>query len=90
MDVSGLRLVSTEKTNGANVRMGVRPQHLVLNPNGQLKGSVSLVERLGTETVVELRTHDGAPFRFAGQDVPEIEVGQDLSFDFDPSLAHLF
>jgi len=75
---------------GANVRMGVRPQHLVLNPNGQLKGSVSLVERLGTETVVELRTHDGAPFRFAGQDVPEIEVGQDLSFDFDPSLAHLF
>ena len=90
MDVSGLRLVSTEKTNGANVRMGVRPQHLVLNPNGQLKGSVSLVERLGTETVVELRTHEGAPFRFAGQDVPEIEVGQDLSFDCDPSLAHLF
>jgi hypothetical protein len=51
---------------------------------------VTLVERLGTETVVELRTQDGTSFRFAGQDVPEIEVGQDLSFGFDPSLAHLF
>jgi multiple sugar transport system ATP-binding protein len=90
MQISGLRLVATEKSNGAAVRMGVRPQHLVLDPNGQLKGTVTLVERLGTETVVELRTQDGTPFRFAGQDVPEIEVGQDLSFGFDPSLAHLF
>lgn len=90
MQISGLRLVATDKSNGAAVRMGVRPQHLVLDLNGQLKGTVTLVERLGTETVVELRTQDGTPFRFAGQDVPEIEVGQDLSFGFDPSLAHLF
>ena len=90
MQISGLRLVATEKASGASVRMGVRPQHLVLDPNGQLKGTVTLVERLGTETVVELRTQDGTPFRFAGQDVPEIEVGQDLSFGFDPSLAHIF
>ena len=65
-------------------------QNQALDPNVQLKGTVTLVERLGTETIVELHTQDGTPFRFAGQDVPEIEVGQDLSFGFDPSLAHLF
>ena len=65
-------------------------QNLALDPNSQLKGTVTLVERLGTKTVVELRIQDGTPFRFAGQDVPEIEVCQDLSFGFDPSLAHLF
>jgi len=90
MHINGLRLVSSATTVGAQVRMGVRPQHLILGDNGQLKGTVTLVERLGTETVVELRTEDGTPFRFAGQDVPNIEVGQSLSFDFDPSLAHLF
>jgi multiple sugar transport system ATP-binding protein len=90
MQISGLRLVATEKSNGAAVRMGVRPQHFVLDPNGQLKGTVTIVKRLGTETIVELHTQDGTPFRFAGQDVPEKEVGQDLSFRFDPSLAHLF
>lgn len=90
IQIDGLRLVSSTKTIGAPVRMGVRPQHLVIDTNGQLKGSVTLVERLGTETVVELRTEDETPFRFAGQDVPEIEVGQALSFSFDPSLAHLF
>ena len=90
IQIDGLRLVSSTKTIGAPVRMGVRPQHLVIDANGQLKGSVTLVERLGTETVVELRTEDETPFRFARQDVPEIEVGQALSFSFDPSLAHLF
>ena len=57
--------------NGAAARMGVRPQHLVLDPNGQLKGTVTLVERLGTETVVELRTQDGTPFRFADKMCPK-------------------
>ena len=90
IQIDGLRLVSSTKTIGAPVRMGVRPQHLVIDTNGQLKGSVTLVERLGTETVIELRTEDETSFRFAGQDVPEIEVGQALSFSFDPSLAHLF
>ena len=35
---------------------------------------MTLVERLGTETVVELRTQDGTPFRFAGQDVPGMKL----------------
>ena len=35
MQISGLRLVATDKSNGAAVRMGVRPQHLVLDPNGR-------------------------------------------------------
>ena len=71
MQISGLRLVATDKSNGAAALMGERPQHLVLDPNGQLKGTVTLVERLGTETVVELRTQDGTPFRFADKMCPK-------------------
>ena len=65
-------------------------QNLALDPNCQLHGKVAPVDRSGTKTVAELRTQDETPFCCARQNVLEIEVSQDLSFDFDPSLAHLF
>lgn len=91
-DVSaqGARLVSTDKSAGDSVKLGVRPQHLVIDEQGVLKGNVTLVERLGTETILELLTPGGTLFRFASAESLDVEVGQDLRFSFDAAQAHIF
>lgn len=90
LDVQGIRLVSTAKKSGDEIRLGVRPQHLILDSAGPLKGKVTLVEHLGTETVIELLTADGTPFRFVSPENIEISIGQAASFNIDPVSAHLF
>lgn len=85
-----VRLVSTTKPKGAEARLGIRPQHLRLDSKGPLTGRVTLVERLGTETIVELLNQDDIPFRFASPEVPDLAIGQEARFSFDPDHAHLF
>ncbi len=89
-DIEGVRLVSTEKTNGSDVRLGVRPQNMVLDANGPLVGTVTLVEQLGTESVLELLTEKDTPFRFASAEKTDVSVGESVRFRFDASAAHLF
>ena len=90
LDMDGVRLVSSGKKAASKARLGIRPQHLVLDPKGQLEGTITLVERLGTETIVELVTPGGTGFRFATPDVIDLGTGQTARFSFDPALAHLF
>ncbi len=88
--IGGVRLRSGGKLAGDTVRLGIRPQHLALDPKGDLKGSISLIERLGTETVIELVSEQGTPFRFATPDNPDVSSGDQVSFSFKASDAHLF
>lgn len=90
LDTKLVRLVSTEKTKDTQARLGIRPQHLRLDNKGPLAGRVTLVERLGTETIVELVNKEDTPFRFASPEVPELTIGQDARFSFDADHAHLF
>ncbi len=85
-----IRLVSTEKSNNSSIRLGVRPQHLKLMKSGPIQGTITMIERLGTETVVELVSKDKKPFRFVTPDAFKISVGEDAQFDFDCKQAHLF
>ncbi len=89
-EVDGVRLVSTTKRNGDPIKLGIRPQHMWLDPNGSVTGTVTLVEQLGTETVLELITQQGTPFRIASPENVEVSVGEQASFNFDPNSAHLF
>ena len=91
-DVSaqGARLVSTDKSAGDSVKLGIRPQHLVIDEQGVLEGNVTLVERLGTETILELLTPGGTLFRFASAESLDVAVGQDLRFSLDAAQAHIF
>ena len=89
-EASGIRLTSQEKKTNDPVRLGIRPQHLKIHEKGNLIGQVTLVEKLGTETVVELATENGTPFRYATAETPNIAVGNSLKFKFESSKAHLF
>ena len=89
LEKGGIRLV-TKKTRGASIRLGIRPQHLRLDKKGPIEGKVTMVERLGTETVVELITLENLPFRFVSSEVVNLSVGERAGFNFDQEMAHLF
>jgi len=90
IEIEGVRLVSTTKNSGSEVRLGIRPQHMVLDPDGPLRGTVTLVEQLGTESVLELITENGTPFRFASAEKVDVSAGQQTGFGFHAQSAHLF
>ena len=90
LDINNIRLVSSDKTAGASVCLGIRPQHLIVDSSGPLRGTVTLVEQLGTETVLELVTDRQVPFRFASAQSIDVSLGQQVGFRFDPGMAHLF
>ena len=90
LEAIGIRLTSKNKKLNDTVRLGIRPQHLQINEKGNLTGQVTLVEKLGTETVVELVTKDGTLFRYAAAETSDIAVGDNLKFKFESSKAHLF
>ena len=90
VSAKGVRLVTEGKTEGATGKLGIRPQHLTLDPQGGLQGKVTLVEHLGTETVVDLVTDQGTTFRFASPETLDLSVGQDVRFGFRAEDAHLF
>ncbi len=90
IELRDIRLVSTEKRSGTTARLGIRPQHLDLDPKGSLKGKVTLIEQLGTETIIELMSPENVLFRYATSEQSNLIVGQDVSFSFDVSKAHIF
>ena len=53
-------------------------------------GKVTLVENLGTETVVELLSKSGVPFRFASPETLGLEIGSQVRFTYDRQKAHIF
>ena len=85
-----MRLVAQDKSKGAKARLGIRPQHLRMHENGKIEGTVTLVERLGTETVAELVTPQGGQFRVATPEQLALEKGDTAKFTFKLEDAHLF
>jgi multiple sugar transport system ATP-binding protein len=90
LTANSIRLTSPEKQANDRIRLGIRPQHLQINEKGNLVGKVTLVEKLGTETVIELSTKSGTPFRYAAAETPNISIGDSLKFKFESNRAHLF
>lgn len=74
------------------VILGVRPQYLTPtdSASGMLHGKVILTERLGSETVVNVKLHDGSTIIAAIAEDRVLEPGSDIGMNFDPAQAHLF
>jgi multiple sugar transport system ATP-binding protein len=75
---------------GAKAILGLRPQYLSLQAEGQLRGKVALTERLGAETVVEITTADGKSLVAAIAQDAVFPIGQEVALRFDAEKAHLF
>jgi multiple sugar transport system ATP-binding protein len=72
--------------------LGIRPQHVSAAEPGQgmLHGTVTLSERLGSETVVDMTLKDGTKFIAAFGEDKVFEPGESVDLQFDPAQAHLF
>ncbi|KQN75190.1 sn-glycerol-3-phosphate ABC transporter ATP-binding protein UgpC [Devosia sp. Leaf64] len=91
-DVARLRVPA--RVTGVNVNalltLGIRPYDLQPHDGGAILGRVSLVERLGNETIVNLELASGAPWLAVLDGDQPLEIGQNLSLAADPAKAILF
>ncbi|MEX0279109.1 MAG: TOBE domain-containing protein, partial [Ruegeria sp.] len=71
--------------------LGIRPQDLrPVDSGGVLSGNVTLAERLGIETVVDVALKDGTRVLCSLAEDRVFEPGQSIALDFDHDRAHLF
>ncbi|KQZ13220.1 ABC transporter ATP-binding protein [Mesorhizobium sp. Root554] len=79
---------------GDKALLGIRPQYLrqeqAVGAAGAMKGSISLVERLGTETIVSFETPSNERALAVIPRDEAFEAGSGIEFSFDPKSAHLF
>jgi multiple sugar transport system ATP-binding protein len=78
---------------GAKAVLGVRPQFLhpgQFADRGHLHGRVSLVERLGTETVTNVELTAGGRIVVSLDGDHPFDLGAELLVGFEPERAHLF
>ncbi|TYB81145.1 ABC transporter ATP-binding protein [Maritimibacter fusiformis] len=77
---------------GQEAILGVRPQYLhpVPDAEGKLHGKITVTERLGAETVVEVTLEDGEPLIAALSEDRIYQSGEKIGFDFDTGHAQLF
>ncbi|WP_319531846.1 sn-glycerol-3-phosphate ABC transporter ATP-binding protein UgpC [uncultured Cohaesibacter sp.] len=77
---------------GGKATLGLRPQYLKLAPagSGMLHGQITLSERLGTETVVDIALKNGGKIIAAFDEDLIVNPGETMDLTFDAELAHLF
>lgn len=77
---------------GGKAILGIRPQYLkqAQETVGLLHGSVTLTERLGTETVVDLSLADGSKMIASFDEDLVLQPNARIDLTFDPKQAHLF
>ena len=97
--VSGASIASTTLarhagtfTEGQTATLGIRPQDLrpISGASGLLNGKVVVTERLGSETVVDVRLGAGDVIVAALPEDVIMRPGDEVAFDFAPDRAHLF
>ena len=76
---------------GPRLNLGIRPEHLVVDPDGPLHMTVELAEPLGAETLVHGRirgTDEALTVRVSEH--AEVASGEQLALRVDPARVHLF
>jgi multiple sugar transport system ATP-binding protein len=76
---------------GQTATLGLRPQYLApAGDDGMLHGKVTLTERLGSETVVNVTLKDGTQLIAALAEDAILAEGAEANFRFQPEQAHIF
>jgi multiple sugar transport system ATP-binding protein len=70
--------------------IGIRPEHLHIDADGQFKGVVRTVEHLGNEALVHAQLPDGTMITVRCSEDVAVQPGQDVRFAADPAQVHRF
>ncbi|MDN5788125.1 ABC transporter ATP-binding protein [Pseudorhodobacter sp.] len=87
-DLSELPLGRQIATAGAEVTVGLRPEHLFLTESGWPAEAV-VIEPTGSETQITARA-SGKTFRILVRGRTEVKPGQSITLGFDPQHLHVF
>jgi multiple sugar transport system ATP-binding protein len=75
---------------GAEVTLGIRPEHLVPDAAGPLGGRVDLVEHLGAETLVHVKDEADGTIILRTDDLTRLSQGDDVSLALNLDRTSLF
>jgi multiple sugar transport system ATP-binding protein len=77
---------------GTALTLGVRPENMKLanGKSARLNGRVTLVERLGHQSYIEIETSSGATCSALIDGTTDIAIDQTTGLDFDSVDCHLF
>ena len=100
-DETGIRLVTggvpvhlalngTGLRNGAGATLGIRPEHLQLDPDGTLVGTVQTVERLGGTTLLHVVLAQGSVVIVQGDGDLAIEAHRAVRLSAAARRMHVF
>lgn len=87
-----LSVNTTGLASGAELTLGIRPEHIVIIDGniGRHRGKISLVERLGHQTFIEVTTDNGQTISVLLNDDRDLSIGASLTLDYESSKCHLF
>jgi multiple sugar transport system ATP-binding protein len=74
---------------GQKVTLGVRPEHLALSKDGQLRGEVLVVERLGGATLLHVKV-DGGLLTVQADGEDPVQMHDRVGLRLTPETCHLF
>jgi len=79
-------------TVGTKATLGLRPQYLSIadERDSCMMGTIVLTERLGSETILNIKLSDGTTMIAAIADDQIFKIGQSVGLTFDADRAHLF
>lgn len=75
---------------GQRITLGIRPEHVALDPNGELRGEVGALEYLGPRTYLHVRLMDGTTLTVETSGDTTVREGDQLGFRVQTGAAHLF
>lgn len=96
VDLREGQVVVEGKTLGAapagTVKLGIRPEHLVLRPagQGQLSATVSLTETLGGDAYLYVRLPGGQTLVVRAEGDTALDHGAEIGLDLPPNRQHHF
>ena len=75
---------------GANVTLGVRPEHFRVSDRGLIRGEVLVVERLGGETFLHVKATTGELLTVQAEGDSPVRMHDNVGLQANPTDCHLF
>lgn len=84
------RVARSELPKSGELRLGVRPEAVRVDPKAHAKAKVDLVERLGERTLVYAQLRDGQPITAEDSGDSAVRIGDEIALRIDGVSAHIF
>ena len=86
---SVLNLPAPAQTLPAEVQLGIRPEDVRLDPQGQFSGQIVLREPLGVETILHIRLGEQTLLSLI-PGMSDLQLGAEVRFNLSPESLHWF